>query len=131
MGVGRAFALAVVLAIVLRWTVFGRHLSAMGPKEQTTRLRGVKVTTIKLVIDALAGLFIGVAGVTQVAKLSSGNWVSGLGVELKVTAAVVIGGDSLSGGQGSVLGTLAGVCHQGRHREWLHTAGPLRTAAGL
>ena len=77
-------------------------------------------------------LFIGAWGVTQVAKLSSGNvaklssgnvaklssgnWVSGVGVEWEVTATVVIGGDSLSGGQGVVLGTLAGVCHQGRHR---------------
>ena len=77
-------------------------------------------------------LFIGAWGVTQVAKLSSGNvaklssgnvaklssgnWVSGVGVEWEVTATVVIGGDSLSGGQGVGLGTLAGVCHQGRHR---------------
>jgi ribose transport system permease protein len=105
-GVGWAFALVVVLATVLRWTVFGRHLRAMGPNEQAARLRGVKVITTKVVMGVC------------------------LGVELKVTATVVTGGDSLSGGQGSVLGTLAGVCHQGRHREWLQTAGPLQPGGG-
>jgi hypothetical protein len=52
-GVGRAFALAVVLATVLRWTVFGSHLYAMGPKEQVARFRDIKMTTTRVVSDAL------------------------------------------------------------------------------
>ena len=67
----------------------------------------------KIVIYTLAGFFIGVAGLYQFARLSIGNPISGIGLELKVIAAVVIGGGSLSGGQGSVLGTLTGAVIMG------------------
>jgi ribose/xylose/arabinose/galactoside ABC-type transport system permease subunit len=78
--VGQTFALAVVLAVILRWTDCERQLCAIGPKEKTPRFPDIKVTTTKVTSDALAGLFIGTFGPTQFAKLSSGNWVSGLGV---------------------------------------------------
>ena len=107
-GVWLALGLAVVLSAVLRSTVFGRYLFAIGSNEQTACLCGVPVARTKIFLYALAGLFIGLAGVYQFAKLSSGNPISGLGLELKVIAAVVIGGGSLAGGQGSVLGTLTG-----------------------
>jgi ribose transport system permease protein len=103
-----ALLLAVVLAAVLRYTVFGRHVFALGSNESTARLCGINVPRLKIAVYALSGLFIGLAGVYQFARLRAGNPTSGLGYELKIIAAVVIGGASLSGGRGSVLGTLAG-----------------------
>jgi len=107
-GVWLALGLAVVLAGVLHLTVFGRHVFALGSNESTARLCGINVPLVKTAVYTLAGLFIGVAGMYQFARLSSGNPTSGIGIELKVIAAVVIGGGSLSGGRGSVVGTLTG-----------------------
>jgi len=112
-GVWVAFLLSAILAAALHWTVFGRHVFALGSNEQTARLCGVNVTATKIAIYTIAGLFVGVAGMYQFAKLSSGNPVSGIGLELKIIAAVVIGGGSLSGGQGSILGTLMGATIMG------------------
>ena len=102
-------ALAVAVAAVLRLTVFGRHLFAVGSNERTARLCGVPVGRTKTLVYALGGLLTGAAGVMQFATLSAGNPTSGLGMELKIIAAVVIGGGSLSGGRGGVFGTLTGV----------------------
>src|SRR5262249_15084934 len=101
-------ALTVVVSLVLRHTLFGRYVFALGSNEQTARLCGLNVPALKVAIYTLSGLFIGIAGVYQFAKLKVGNPISGVGVELKVIAAVVIGGASLSGGRGTVLGTLTG-----------------------
>jgi ribose/xylose/arabinose/galactoside ABC-type transport system permease subunit len=98
----------VVLAGVLRYSVFSRHVFAIGSNEATARLCGINVPRTKVLVYFLAGLFVGVAGVYQFARLSSGNPTSGIGIELKMIAAVVIGGGSLSGGRGTVLGTLTG-----------------------
>jgi ribose transport system permease protein len=107
-GVWLALLLAALLALVLRYHVFGRYVFAIGSNEATARLCGVPVAAYKVAIYTLAGLFIGVAGVYQFSRLTVGNPQSGLGQELRIIAAVVIGGGSLSGGRGSVLGTLAG-----------------------
>lgn len=112
-GVWLAFVLSAALAAALHWTVFGRHVFAIGSNEQTARLCGVNVTATKIAIYSISGLLVGIAGMYQFAKLSSGSPISGLGLELKVIAAVVIGGGSLSGGQGSVLGTLTGAAIMG------------------
>jgi ribose transport system permease protein len=100
--------LAVALAIVLKYTVFGRHVFAVGSSEPTARLCGVNVPWTKIAIYTLGGLFFGVAGVLKFARLSIGDPTSGTGMELRIIAAVVIGGGSLAGGRGSVVGTLAG-----------------------
>jgi ribose transport system permease protein len=100
--------LAIVLAVVLKYTVFGRHVFAVGSNESTARLCGINVPWTKLAIYTLGGAFLGVAGVFKFARLSIGDPTSGTGMELRVIAAVVIGGGSLSGGRGSVVGTLAG-----------------------
>jgi ribose/xylose/arabinose/galactoside ABC-type transport system permease subunit len=100
--------MAVILGVVLRYTVFGRYVFALGSNEQTARLCGINVPAMKIAVYTLAGLFVGLAGIYQFAKLKVGNPISGVGLELKVIAAVVIGGASLSGGRGTVLGTLAG-----------------------
>jgi ribose transport system permease protein len=113
LGVWLALALAVLLAAVLRLTVLGRHVFALGSNEATARLCGVNVTRLKILVYAIGGLFLGIAGIYQFARLTQGNPNSGLGMELRVIAAVVIGGGSLNGGQGTVLGTLCGAAIMG------------------
>jgi ribose/xylose/arabinose/galactoside ABC-type transport system permease subunit len=107
-GVWLMLALAVLLVLILRYSVFGRHVFAVGSNEATARLCGINVSLTKIAVYALAGAFVGIAGVYYFARLSVGNPTEGLGVELDVIAAVVIGGASLSGGRGSVLGSIAG-----------------------
>ncbi len=108
-GVWSMFALAVVMAVVLRRTVFGRYCYAIGSNEATARLCGIAVEHTKVWIYVLAGLLTGWAGILVFAQGSGGDPTSSVGLELDVIAAVVIGGASLSGGQGSVSGTLMGV----------------------
>ena len=100
--------LAVVLALVLRYTIFGRYVFALGSNESTARLCGINVAWNKIAVYTLSGFFIGIAGLFQFSRLSVGNPTSGVGMELRIIAAVVIGGGSLSGGRGSVIGTLTG-----------------------
>lgn len=108
LGVWLVIGFAILLGIVLHRTVFGRHVFALGSNESTARLCGISVNWTKLGVYTLSGFFVGAAGVLQFARLSAGNPTSGSGLELKIIAAVVIGGGSLSGGRGSVAGTLAG-----------------------
>jgi ribose/xylose/arabinose/galactoside ABC-type transport system permease subunit len=107
-GVWVALALSAVLALALRFTVLGRHIFAIGSNEAAARLCGINVRRVKLTVYALAGLFAGIAGIYNFSELSQGDPTSGTGFELRVIAAVVIGGASLSGGRGSVLGALTG-----------------------
>jgi ribose transport system permease protein len=101
-------ALAVVMGFVLRRSVFGVHTYALGANEATARLCGVRVSRVKLAVYALSGLFAGLAGVMQFARLTVGDPTTAIGKELDVIAAVVIGGGSLSGGVGGILGSLLG-----------------------
>jgi ribose transport system permease protein len=107
-GVWLTLGLAIVLAALLHLTVFGRHVFALGSNQRAAQLCGINIGRTRVLVYALAGLFTGVAGMYQFARLSSGSPTSGLGMELKIIAAVVIGGGSLSGGRGSVVGTLTG-----------------------
>ena len=101
-------ALAVLTAVLLRATVLGRYIVAIGSNETTARLSGLRVDALKIAIYALAGLFFGLGGALQFGRLSQGDPTVDVGAELDVIAAVVIGGGSLSGGEGSVLGTILG-----------------------
>lgn len=108
-GVWLMLALAGGVAAVLHLTVFGRHVFALGSSEATARLCGISVGRTRVAVYTLAGVFVGVAGLFQFAVLDGeGDPMAGAGKELEVIAAVVIGGGSLSGGRGSVLGTLSG-----------------------
>ena len=108
-GAWALLGLAAAVAAVLKFTVFGRHLFAVGSNEKTARLCGVAVGRTTALVYALAGAMTGCAGVLQFSRLKAGNPTSGLGLELEVIAAVVIGGGSLAGGRGGVFGTLVGV----------------------
>jgi ribose/xylose/arabinose/galactoside ABC-type transport system permease subunit len=107
-GVLLALALALLGALVLEHTVFGRHVLAIGSNAQTARLCGVPVERVTLLVYALAGALSGVAGVLEFGTLTVGDPTDSMGLELEAIAAVVIGGGSLSGGQGSVPGAMLG-----------------------
>ena len=110
-GVWVLLALSAVVGVLLYRTVFGRRVFALGSNEATARLCGINVTAVRIAVYTIAGFFVGVAGLFQFAMLSGeGDPKSGMGKELEMIAAVVIGGGSLSGGRGSVLGTLCGAC---------------------
>jgi ribose transport system permease protein len=108
-GVWSLFVLAGVLALLLRTTVFGRHCYAVGANAEAARLCGISVERTRVWIYFLSGLLTGWAGILVFAQGSGGDPTSSVGLELEVIAAVVIGGASLSGGQGGVVGTLLGV----------------------
>lgn len=107
-GIWMLIVLAILVAGLLKYTRLGRHIFAVGSNEQTARLCGIAVNRVKVTVYALAGLLAGVAGTLQFSRLSVGDPTVANGLELDVIAAVVIGGGSLSGGEGSVLGTLVG-----------------------
>jgi ribose transport system permease protein len=108
-GVWSALILAALVAVLLRTTVFGRYCYAIGSNEATARLCGIDSNGYKLGIYVVAGLLTGWAGILVFAHGNSGSPNSAVGLELDVIAAVVIGGATLGGGQGTVFGTLLGV----------------------
>ncbi len=107
-GVWLTLGLAIVVALMLRNTVLGRYIFAIGSNENTARLCGVRVERMKLYVYTLSGLLTGVAGLMQFSRLTVGDPTAARGMELDIIAAVVIGGGSLQGGEGSVLGSVAG-----------------------
>jgi ribose transport system permease protein/erythritol transport system permease protein len=102
--------LACVLAasFLLRYTRLGRHIFAVGSNEETARLCGVPVGRTKLFVYTASGFFCGVAGLMQFSYIGIGQPTTAVMYELMVIAAVVIGGASFTGGEGSILGTLIG-----------------------
>lgn len=100
--------LAGLMVFVLRRTVFGVHVLAVGSNEATAHLCGVRVDRVKVIVYAIGGLFAGLAGVMQFGRLTVGDPTTAIGLELDVIAAVVLGGGSLSGGRASIAGSLLG-----------------------
>src|SRR4030095_3189797 len=107
-GVWIAIMLAVALGVIMQRTVFGRYVFAIGSNEATARLCGLRVPMAQVFIYPLAGCFFASAGLMQMARLTQGDPSGAIGLELDMIAAVVIGGASLSGGTGSVLGSMIG-----------------------
>jgi ribose transport system permease protein len=101
-------AAAVVSGVLLALTVLGRYTYSIGSNEEATALSGINVRRWKILIYTLAGLFTGLAGVMISARLGSAQPATGMGYELQAIAAVVIGGTSLAGGKGTIIGTVIG-----------------------
>jgi ribose transport system permease protein len=102
------FAMAIICGWILNRTTLGRYTYAIGSNEEATRLSGVNVALWKMAIYALGGCLAGVAGVVLAARLNSAQPSLGFGYELEAIAAAVVGGVSLRGGQGTILGTVIG-----------------------
>jgi ribose transport system permease protein len=107
-GVLILFLVAIAASYILGRTVLGRYAFALGSNEEAVRLSGVNTDAWKIAIYSLAGGICGIAGILIASRLKSAQPALGLGYELEAIAAVVIGGTSLSGGRGSILGTLIG-----------------------
>jgi ribose transport system permease protein len=102
------FVLAIVSSITLNRTALGRYTFALGSNEEAVRLSGVNVDRWKIAIYGLGGAICGIAGLLIASRLNSAQPALGQGYELEAIAAVVIGGTSLSGGSGTILGTIIG-----------------------
>lgn len=98
----------IASSLVLDRTLLGRYVFAIGSNEQTARLCGIAVDRYKVAVYTLCGLFTGIAGVLQYSYLTVGDPTSAVGLELDIIAAVVIGGGSLNGGEGSAVGSVIG-----------------------
>lgn len=107
-GVWLMMFLALLVAAMLRYLRPGRHIYAIGSNEKTARLCGVNIERVKVLVYTLSGLFTGIAGLMQFSRLTVGDPTVAIGLELDIIAAVVIGGGSLSGGEGSILGSIIG-----------------------
>ncbi len=101
-------AAGLAAAVILERTRFGRHVVAIGSNEETARLCGVEVKRVKVAVYTLSAALAGLAGVIEFSTLTVGDPTDSIGLELDVIASVVIGGGSLSGGEGSVAGALLG-----------------------
>lgn len=102
-------ALSVIVALVVKYTKFGRRVYAVGGNESAAYLAGINVRNFKLLLYGINGLFVTIAAMTMLARLGTGAPVMGLGKEIEVIAAVVVGGTAMSGGKGNIWGTVFGV----------------------
>jgi ribose transport system permease protein len=98
----------VVLYFILRHTTFGRHVYALGSNEEATRLSGISTTRVKVWVYTISGLFAALSGIILASRLNSAQPTAGTAYELDAIAAVVLGGTSLAGGRGWIVGTLIG-----------------------
>jgi len=102
------FIVAILGSILLSRTIVGRYNFAIGSNEEATRLSGINVRNWKIVIYTITGVFTGIAGILMASRLNTAHPSLGAGYELEAIAAVIIGGTSLSGGKGTILGTVIG-----------------------
>ncbi|MGH3704987.1 MAG: ABC transporter permease [Agromyces sp.] len=100
---------AVVVAVIAKKTVFGRSVYAVGGNSKAATLSGIPVRRVKIVVMMISALAASIAGLLQSAQLSSGNSTIAVGLEFDAIAATIIGGTALSGGKGTVIGTIIGV----------------------
>ena len=113
----------VVAYILLDHTALGRYIYAIGGNEEATRLSGVRVSRYKLLVYALSGCTAAIAGLVLTSRLMSGQPNAGVGFELDAIAAVVMGGTAITGGRGSIIGTLIGAIMLGVLNNGLNMMG--------
>lgn len=111
--IGAFAVLAVIFAVLLQRTVFGRYVKAVGDNEQAAKYTGLPIVGVKIWVYSLCGLLAGLAGLIHAARAYQGNPNDGVAYELDAIAAVVIGGTSLAGGKGSIFGTVIGTLIMG------------------
>ncbi len=111
--------LAILFSIVLNNTVFGRRIYAIGGSEEASRISGINVKRIKLIVYGISGFLSAFAGIVTTARLGVAQSTAGMGYELDVIAAVIIGGASLTGGKGTIFGTIIGAAIMGVLRNGL------------
>lgn len=102
--------LAAIAAVVLHFTTFGRKVFAIGTNESASRYAGIRVDLVKLVLFTLAGVSMGLAALMQMSVIQSASYKHFVGAELTAITAVVLGGTSINGGRGSVIGTVLAIC---------------------
>lgn len=118
------FALiALISAYILKRTVIGRYIYAVGSSEDAAHLSGIKVDQVKMFVYSFCGLLTGIAGVILTSRLNSGQPTVGVGYELEAIAAVIIGGTSLMGGIGTIGGTIIGALIMGILKNGLNLMG--------
>jgi ribose transport system permease protein len=105
-----AIAVVFIAWFVLRFTIFGRFIYAIGNNEEAVRLSGHNPMPFKISAFVICGLLAGLAGLVFLLRLKAGSPIAAVGWELTAIAAVIIGGTSFAGGKGSVIGTFFGVC---------------------
>ena len=101
--------LAIIMYVISKHTAFGRHIYAVGSNERTSRLSGINVDSWKVAVYTLSGFFIGMAGIFYAAAYTTITPGTGNGLEMNGITGVIIGGTSMSGGSGTMVGTLIGV----------------------
>jgi ribose transport system permease protein len=105
-----ALALVLIGRFILNRTVFGRMIYAIGNNEESVRLSGHNTSIVKILAFTICGVTVGIAAIMYMLRLNIASPILGVGFELKAIAAVVIGGTSMSGGKGSMVGTFLGAC---------------------
>lgn len=112
-----------VLYFILKKTTFGRYTYAIGGNEEAAKLMGIQVNKVKIMIYSLSGLMAALAGIILTSRLNSAQPTAGTSYELDAIAAVVLGGTSLSGGRGWIVGTLIGALIIGTLNNGLNLLG--------
>lgn len=115
--------LALVFALTLRFTRFGRRIYAVGSNQEAAFLSGVNVKNFKLSVYVISGVLVSLAALTQLSRLGTGNPLMGGGREIDVIASVVVGGTALSGGKGNIWGTVVGVILLGSIKNAMNVIG--------
>lgn len=105
--------LGIIFSLLLNKTIIGRRIFAVGGNEEAARVSGINTHKIKIIVYTLSGLLAAIAGMATVARLGVGQSTAGIGYELDTIAAVIIGGASVSGGVGTVLGAILGAAIMG------------------
>ena len=117
------FSLLVIMTLVMKFTPFGRQVYSIGSNREAARLSGVNVKRTLVIVHVLSGVFAGIAGIIFASQLGQGSPIAGAGFETTAIAAVIVGGASMSGGEGNMVGTFIGSCIIGALANYMNLMG--------